>query len=120
MNDEALIATISAIGGLLTIITGYLLKAHINKSACCGGYGCECVCDPHELEAVNTVKRIKTERKRRESQQIISTADIMSIASGNSGNKSISSNNNDVFIPIEQNIKELEETIKGEKQDSIV
>ena len=119
MNDEAIIAVISAIGGVLTIITGYLLKAHINKSACCGGYGCECVCDPHELEAVNTVKRIKTERKRRESQQIISSADIMSIASGNSGTKSISSRN-DVFIPIDENIKKLEEEIKGEKQDSVV
>lgn len=64
-----LISVISAVGGILTIITGYLLKAHIQHSSCWAGKCCDISCvDREEREEVEkTLKRLRTEKKKRES-----------------------------------------------------
>lgn len=79
VNLTTLISVISSIGGILTIITGYLLKAHIQQSSCYGGRCCTIDCVDKEEEKVikQTLKRYKTEKKRRESEVI--TIDNVSV-----------------------------------------
>lgn len=69
MNLTTLISVISAVGGILTIITGYLLKAHIQHSSCWAGKCCDVSCvDAEEREEVEkTLKRVRTEKRKRDS-----------------------------------------------------
>lgn len=64
-NPTTLTAIFGGIIGILTVITGYLLKAHIHHSSCYNGRCFDCVCiDSQEKEEVEkTLKRIRTEKR---------------------------------------------------------
>lgn len=61
MTNEALIAVLGGIGGLLTIITGFLLKLHIQRSNCSIGKNC-CVFDCVVDDEVEMIKHIREKR----------------------------------------------------------
>ena len=64
-SPEVIYGILGGIGGLLTIITGFVIKLHINRSKCGKGGMCfDCVCDGEELEEL---QRHRTEKQKRES-----------------------------------------------------
>jgi len=68
MDENAIIAIVGSLGGLLTIITGFLLKLHCNRSNC---NACKC-CEfdiTFDSEEVENLRRHRTERRKRESEQ---------------------------------------------------
>lgn len=91
MEQEAIIATLGAVGGILTILTGFIIKLHINRSKCGAGGRCfDCICDEEELQ---TLQRHRTEKRRRESM-----AD--------------ENNYNDEYITVEIDIEPIDEEPK--------
>ena len=72
INYNTLISVFSAVGGILTIITGYLLKAHIQHSSCWNGKCCDISCiDREEREEIEkTLKRVRTQKQRKKSETI--------------------------------------------------
>lgn len=68
----AITAIFGGIIGIIGAITTYLLKSHIQRSSCYSGkcFDCVCVDDEEKDEVERTLKRVRTEKKRRESQQL--------------------------------------------------
>ena len=60
-NPELIYGILGGVAGLLTVITGFIIKLHINRSKCANGMCFDCVCDQEELEHL---ERHRTEKRR--------------------------------------------------------
>lgn len=64
MTPETIYGILGAVSGVLTVITGFIIKLHINRSKCANGMCFDCVCDKEEL---GELQRVRTEKRKRES-----------------------------------------------------
>lgn len=71
-NITLITAVFGGIIGIIGAITTYLLKSHIQRSSCYSGkcFDCVCVDDEEKQEVERTLQRVRTEKKRRESEQL--------------------------------------------------
>jgi len=69
-DPEIIYGILGGVAGLLTVITGFIIKLHINRSKCANGMCFDCVCDEEEL---HELERHRTEKRRRETLNEIIT-----------------------------------------------
>ena len=67
-NPELIYGILGGVAGLLTVITGFIIKLHVNRSKCANGMCFDCVCDEEEL---HELERHRTEKRRRETLENI-------------------------------------------------
>lgn len=64
MTPEVIYGILGGVGGLLTIITTFLLKLHCSRSTCNGGSLCCGVDLVFDKEEKETLKRHRTEKRK--------------------------------------------------------
>lgn len=64
MTPEVIYGILGAVSGMLTIITGFIVKLQINRSKCGNGMCFDCVCDDEELTELQRVRTIRRSREQ--------------------------------------------------------